>query len=302
MLGVMDIKWLEDLIAIENTGSLAHAARQRHITEPAFGRRIRALETWVGVPLIDRARRPVKLTNAGNKLSAQAKEMLQTLGDTKAALRLGSQPENSLKVGTGRTLARTLVADWLVQTSPLICPGQIEIRTGCLSDTLHWLESGQVDLLVAYHHPAIAQRPQGRGFLQKVLVNDKLVPVFKRRLEVPTTSRQIRNARAALPFLAYESSLALAGLVQDHLERCPSPSPLSLVLKCDSADALLEYTIKGMGVCWLPWTLAANACRQGLIETCWDRTMEIPFEVRLVRLKRRLSNTVEAIWQSTPTR
>jgi DNA-binding transcriptional LysR family regulator len=298
----MDTKWLEDLIAIGKTGSLALAARQRHVTQPAFGRRIRALEAWAGVPLIDRTHRPVRLTEAGMKLLAQAQDMLQALGDTKAGLRRGSHPENLLRLGTGRTLARSFVADWLVQTSRLVRPALIEIRTGGLSDTLQWLESGQVDLLVAYHHPAIAQRPQGRGFLQKVLANDKLVPMIKRRLEVRTTSRQARAAPAALPFLSYEGSLALGGLVQDHLERCPSPSPLSRVLECDSADALLEYAIKGMGVCWLPWSLAGSACRQGLLETCWDRSMEIPFEVRLVRLRRRLPNTAEAVWQATPAR
>lgn len=298
----MDTKWLEDLIAIGNTGSLALAARQRHVTQPAFGRRIRALETWAGVPLIDRAHRPVRLTDAGTKLLAQAQDMLQALGDTKTALRRGSQPDHLLRLGTGRTLARSFVADWLVQMSRLTRPAQIEVRTGGLSDTLQWLESGQIDLLVAYHHPAIAHRPQGRGFLQKVMANDKLVPMIKRRLEVRTISRQARATHAELPFLAYKGSLALGGLVQDHLERCPSPRPLRRVLECDSADALLEYTIKGMGVCWLPWSLAASACRQGLLEACWDRSMEIPFEVRLVRLRRRLPDTAEAVWQAMPTR
>lgn len=298
----MDTKWLEDLIAIGSTGSLALAARQRHVTQPAFGRRIRALEMWAGVPLIDRARRPVRLTDAGLKLLGQAQETLQALSDTRGALCHSSQPDLSLRLGTGRTLARSFVADWLVRMHRLVRPAQTEIRTGGLSDTLQWLESGQVDLLVAYHHPAIAQRPQGRGFLQKVLANDKLVPMIKRRLDVRTTPRHPRAAAPALPLLTYAGSLALGGLVRDHLERCPSPSPLTRVLECDSADALLEYTIKGMGVCWLPWSLAASACRQGLIERCWDSSMDISFQVRLVRLRGRLPATAEAVWQATPAR
>ena len=51
----MQIKWLEDLVALAEAGSLAEAARQRHVTHPAFGRRIRALEHWAGGPLIDRS-------------------------------------------------------------------------------------------------------------------------------------------------------------------------------------------------------------------------------------------------------
>lgn len=296
----MDTKWLEDLIAVGSTGSLALAARQRHVTQPAFGRRIRALEAWAGMPLVDRSRRPIQLTEAGRKLVAQAQDTLQELADVRSDLHNSNQPDKTLRLATGRTLARSLVADWLQQITRSARPDHIRIRTGGLAETLQWLDQAQADLLVAYHHPSIAQRPQGKGFLQKTLAHDKLVPVMKRRVETRTASQ--RRSDGAVPFLAYAPSLALGGLVRDHLTRCPCPARLEKVLECDSADALLEYTIKGMGVCWLPWSLAAAACRQGLLEVRWDRSMEIPFEVRLVRLRRRLSDVAEKIWQATPTR
>jgi len=295
----MDTKWFEDLIAVASTGSLALGARKRHVTQPAFGRRIRALEAWAGMPLVDRSRRPIQLTEAGHKLVAQAQDTLQELEDVRTELFNTNQPDKVLRLATGRTLARSLVADWLQMIRRSVSPEQIRVSTGGLSETLLWLEQARADLLVAYHHPSIAQRPQGKGFLQKTLAQDKLVPVMKRRVE-PRTPSQRRTA-ATLPFLAYEPSLALGGLVQDHLARCPCPVRLEKVLECDSADALLEYTIKGMGVCWLPWSLAAPACRQGLLEVRWDRSMEIPFEVRLVRLRRRLSDLAEKVWRATPS-
>lgn len=296
----MDTKWLEDLIALGETGSLALAARRRHVTQPAFGRRLRALEVWAGLPLIDRARRPVRLTDAGRKLLAQAQDTLRGLTDARTELHRGGTPDRALRLATGRTLARTFVADWLMRVSRHARPDRTEVRTGSLADTLLWLEQGQVDLLVAYHHPSIAERPQGRGFLQKVLANDRLVPVTRRRLDARAGPR--RTTASATPFLSYSPALALGGLVHDHRVRCPSPVPLETVLECDSADALLEYAIRGMGLCWLPWSLAGGACRQGLLEVCWDRSMEIPFEVRLVRLRRRLGAVAESVWQATPAR
>jgi DNA-binding transcriptional LysR family regulator len=134
--------------------------------------------------------------------------------------------------------------------------------------------------------------------VQKVLAQDKLVPVTRRRLEVRKSLRSVQQSPS--PWLAYAPTLALAGLVDDHLRRSPTPTPLKKVLECDSADALLEYAIKGMGLCWLPWSLAAAACRQGLLEICWDRSMVIPFEVRLVRRRNRLPTVAEKIWQATP--
>lgn len=292
----MDLKWIEDLIALGSTGSLARAAAQRHVTPPAFGRRIRALEDWAGMPLVDRHGKPLRLTAAGEQLMQRAQESLQGLLEARQALQHNLEADKVLNLATGRTLARSWVADWLVLITKTSEPLKTRVRTGSLGETLVWLEQGEADLLVAYHHPAIAQRPRGRGFLQKVLAQDKLVPVRRRVLHVRDTG----TANDDLPWLDYAPSLALAGLVEDHLERCPCPQKLQRVLECDSADALMEYAIKGLGVCWLPWSLVATACQQGLLEVCWDRSMQIPFEVRLVRLRRRLSDVAEKVWQVTP--
>jgi hypothetical protein len=50
----MELAWLEDFIALVEAGNFLRAAERRYITQPAFSRRIRALEAWVGAPLFDR--------------------------------------------------------------------------------------------------------------------------------------------------------------------------------------------------------------------------------------------------------
>ena len=47
----MQLKWLEDLVALAQTRSFSRAAELRHVTHPAFGRRIKALEDWAGAAL-----------------------------------------------------------------------------------------------------------------------------------------------------------------------------------------------------------------------------------------------------------
>jgi DNA-binding transcriptional LysR family regulator len=64
----MQLKWLEDLLALADAGSLVRAAERRHVTHPAFGRRIRALEAWAGAPLIDRAAPALRFTPQGEAL------------------------------------------------------------------------------------------------------------------------------------------------------------------------------------------------------------------------------------------
>ena len=61
----MNLSWLEDFLALAASGSFSRAAEERHMTQPAFSRRIRALEEWLGTELFDRSSQPARLTAAG---------------------------------------------------------------------------------------------------------------------------------------------------------------------------------------------------------------------------------------------
>jgi DNA-binding transcriptional LysR family regulator len=61
----MELVWVLDFLELSRTGSFTEAAKGRHSSQPAFSRRIQALEAWAGVRLVDRAVSPVQLTLAG---------------------------------------------------------------------------------------------------------------------------------------------------------------------------------------------------------------------------------------------
>ena len=68
----METIWLEDFLALASELNFSRAAQRRHITQPAFSRRIRALESWVGAPLFTRTTHNVAMTAAGAVFHAQA--------------------------------------------------------------------------------------------------------------------------------------------------------------------------------------------------------------------------------------
>ena len=72
----LDTKWLEDFLALAEARSFSRAAHERHITQPAFGRHIRALEEYVGQELIDRTSIPVGLTPEGAQFKLIAKSII----------------------------------------------------------------------------------------------------------------------------------------------------------------------------------------------------------------------------------
>ena len=75
----MDLSWFKDLEQLSKTGNFSQAANVRNISQPAFSRRIKALEAWVGTQLVDRGRHPISLTSAGKQMLEASQQALERL-------------------------------------------------------------------------------------------------------------------------------------------------------------------------------------------------------------------------------
>jgi DNA-binding transcriptional LysR family regulator len=300
----MQLKWLEDFVALAYTRSFSRAAELRHVTHPAFGRRIKALEDWAGTPLLERGSSPVQLTAAGHSLLEHAQQTTQAFAHARDALQgAAGRQQRTVTLATGRTLARTLVADWLRQLQPLLdsAQGELVVRTRSLGETQLMLEREEADFMLAYHHPLLSVRLNARQYSHRTLAQDRLVPLTRcDALGQPTHRWNPATPGNPLPWLAYANTLALGRLLSDHLANHPQAPRLRRVVDCDSADALLEYALQGLGVAWLPWSLAGAACRAGQLCVLGNEALAVDFEVRLYRAKRPLSPLAEAVWQTTP--
>ena len=71
----MSSRPVDDFLVLAETGNFSRAAQARHVTQPAFSRRVRALEEWLGVSLFDRSTHPVTLTETGQWFKAVATEI-----------------------------------------------------------------------------------------------------------------------------------------------------------------------------------------------------------------------------------
>jgi len=111
----MELQWIEDFLTLAECGSFSRAAEQRNVTQPAFSRRIRSLEHWVGTELIDRSSHHIKLTPAGQTFMPAAAGVKRRLLDARdVAKSIGqaaskSHPFQGVSVGAGRWVA----AFWL---------------------------------------------------------------------------------------------------------------------------------------------------------------------------------------------
>jgi DNA-binding transcriptional LysR family regulator len=293
----VDLKLLEDLRALQRCGSYVRAAAERHVTHPAFGRRIRALQAWAGVPIVHAGRAPVRLTPAGEALLTEAAPLLAAL--ERARVRWQSReanpgPMQRLRVGTGRTLARTLVADWLARHRGLLRGQRVEVVTRSMAEIAQVFERGEVDLLCCYEHAALSTRLAPARFRHLTLAHDRLVPVSR-----ADASGRPRHALQGSPWIDYAPALSLGRLLADHLGSAAPAARMPPAVVCDSADAMLELVLRGLGVAWLPASLAAADIRRGLLVALGGRAEQVPFEVRMYRARAAQPALVEAIWAAS---
>ena len=108
-----DHKGAQTLLAnvYEALGNTSGAADLRNVTQPAFSRRIQALEQWVGAKLIDRATFPTRLTQAGEEFRKVAISLVEQIADARSAI--GESPtRDRVRLALSYALASTKLVQW----------------------------------------------------------------------------------------------------------------------------------------------------------------------------------------------
>ena len=77
----IEFRHLKTIKAIHDTGGLARAAEQLHITQSALSHQVKGLEEQVGVELFVRRSKPLKLSSAGMRLLKLAEKILPEVAD-----------------------------------------------------------------------------------------------------------------------------------------------------------------------------------------------------------------------------
>ncbi len=106
----IETKWLYDFLTLEKCRNFSQAAIIRNVSQPAFSRRIRALEHAVGVELFNRQVSPLQLSEQGKIFHSQVRHLLQQLESNLTELRGGSDYTlRKIKIAAAHSLSLGLL-------------------------------------------------------------------------------------------------------------------------------------------------------------------------------------------------
>lgn len=260
----METKWLEDFVSLAETRSFSRSAQLRHVTQPAFSRRIQALEAWAGCDLVDRSSYPTRLTPAGQTLYAQSLEMLQALQSTRAMLKGQSAAgQDVIEFATPHTLAFTFFPAWVSSLRDSFGPIKSRLNALNVHDAVMRLVEGGCDLLIAYHHESQPLPLDADRYEMVSLGSETLAPWCKPDEQGRPMFPLPGRPGAPLPYLGYAPGAYLGRVTDLILKQASHAIHLDRVYETDMAEGLKVMALEGHGVAFLPASAVRRELRAG---------------------------------------
>ena len=296
----LDLEWLEDFLALADTGSFSRAAKARFIAQPAFSRHIRSLEEWTGVALFDRSAHPAVLTPAGARFKPLLEDVLGRLEAARLKTREAhDEAASGLRFAATHVLSFAFFPTWFSCLEQTIGPRTVQMHSNNLEACEDLMLQRGVHFLLCHGHPSVPGRLEASGHPMHPVGHDTLLPVA-------TTQPDGRPAfhlddpqaqQDDLPILAYHAAAGLGRLLQAGLRpRLGGDAPHRTVFSAHHAVVLKTMALEGRGIAWLPRSLVAAELQNGQLAVAGGGDWALEMQIRLYRQPGDMTASAEALW------
>lgn len=268
------------------------------MTQPAFSRRIRALEEWLGADLFDRSTQPARLTPAGEWFRHAAHEQLDRVARLPGEARsVAEASSTTLRFAATHALSFTFLPSWLRGLESVTSVGPINLISDVLARCEALLSQSQVQFVLCHAHPQSASELQAQECPFIRVGEDTLLPV-----SAPGADGEARHkllaGRPGVPvqMLSYSVESGMGRILRDvrgmALERCH----VQPVFQAHLASALRTMTLDGRGMAWLPHSLIGDDLLSGSLAPAAPEGWQVTMDIRLYRDRFALGTAAEAFW------
>jgi len=298
----VETKWLEDFVSLAETRSFSRSAQLRHVTQPAFSRRIQALEAWAGVDLVDRSSYPTRLTAAGATLLAQSVELLGNLQSTRNMLRSHqAADQDMIEFAVPHSLAFSFFPHWLMGLRRGFGAIKCRLNAANVHDAMLQLSEGNCDLLLVYHHASQPLQLDPGRYQMVSLGHETLSPYAKADAQGEPLFRLPGRPGHKIPFLSYAAGAYLGRLVELIVKEADCALNLDAIYETDMAEGLKAMALEGHGFAFLPASSVQKELASGrLVAAAAPGTLSVSMELRMYRerpeLTRRHKPAAQALW------
>jgi LysR family transcriptional regulator, hypochlorite-specific transcription factor HypT len=293
----MDTTWLLDFLALAECANFSRAAERRHMTQPAFSRRIRLLEDWVGAALVNRDTHQITLTPAGDRFRPVADEVLRRLHLGREEAKEAAQATAAtVRFASTHALSLTFFPTWLRSLETETTLAAVSLVADHMEACEQLMQQGEANFLLCHHHPAVAIKLNALTFRSLILGQDVLLPVSAPDARGGPLHALPGQPDRMVPLLAYSATSGIGRILAAYRAVDGQPAWLDPVFTSHVATVLKTMARSGRGVTWSPLSLVSDDLAQGFLVRAGDKSWDIPIEIRLFRPRSRQSRAAEAFW------
>ena len=284
----MDLLHLADFVMLAERRSFSSAAKERHVTQPAFSRRIKALEESIGVKLIDRATTPLTLTREGECLLQRAKELLSTSAEIEAEMRsMATQMPQSLHIQMSNSLSSVFFPSWYKAMQRQVKGLNFRVSRRRSFMQLDDLRAGRADFSIQIIAKGLPRTHNFAQTMHKVIGRDRLLLVQAAHLP--------KNNRALIASWAdsYLTACLNKMLGPERYAR------MNVVFEGPGTEMSRGMALAGFGAALLQESLIADDLHDGYLVLTDSSLKPIIADVLLLRADRPLSPLAETVWDKS---
>lgn len=296
----MEFNWLKDYVTLAACRNFSRAAEERFVSQPAFSRRIRALENAVGVQLINRETLPLSLTTAGEVFLEQAQQMLRMLDETiERCQAVDAEDENIVRLAASQSIYTTY---YTTEILPRVDQSALTLDLNSVSwpadKFTAMLQQNHCDVIFTYWHNSM-------GFLAPLnvppyshltLARDTLVPVARATSDGTPMFRLGSAEKTRVPLLAYGSVSVFRPIVESILAgRLGSANTLQVSQNALSSS-VKAMILEGFGLGWLPRRMCEEELASGELVAAGGAEYEAPLEIRAYRSQENAKPRLDGLW------
>jgi DNA-binding transcriptional LysR family regulator len=297
----LELKWLKDYLALAEQGTFSKAATARFVTQPALSRRIRALEAWMGVSLIDRNQYPISFTPAGEVFIERAQQLTDSVYLIREQLHTMERCKNELTISSQHALAVSFFPDWIEKLDSILNDTLIRLDTVDFNGGVEAFLAGNSDFLLCYSSVNLSQQLQREDIESLSVGFDELIPVSLANSDGSPlfTAQLTTQENSVLPMLSHPPQSFFGQLITSQcFSHLPSTVTLDHRYQSSLSEGLKALVLKGLGIAFLPRSIIAHEIDTGQIVQLTDVLVSMPLEIKLLHLKDSESVQANKLWQS----
>jgi DNA-binding transcriptional LysR family regulator len=255
----VDLRQLEVVRAVADTGSFTAAARRLHVSQSAVSRQVLLLEEELREPLFLRLGRKVRLTDAGEALLQLSRRVLTdiretttTIADRQTALK------GTLRLGGGMTVCLHVFPDLLKEYRRKHPEVEVKLTTGGTPQLIEKLRTGALDVALLTLPVEAADLMQVRVMREELLLATHASHPL---------ARQKRLAPADLngkPWVLFERGSSTRRVIDEMFAR--EQIEPRIVMETENVEILKALAASGMGMTIVPYQAVVREVRAGQLK------------------------------------